>query len=523
MSSIGIDVGSSNVKVVVVDGDGDLVGAATRPLRTAHDGPTVTQEPAQIWTAISSAIDELGSTTRGAVADVTDIGVCSQYSSMVVVDGSGVPVSPIIMYMDRRGTDLCWQIMERHPDAFETFVERHGIPPIGAGLTLSHILAYEAEVNGEAGDAPAGPLHYLELMDFVNLLLTGTVTATQATMFASQLIDNRTVGTTSYDQRLVEMAGVNSARLPPLSNLGSIVGEVRAQVARSLGLPDGIRVHAGMNDTHAGAFATGVLSSDQQSPHSVGVMIGTTAVVIDSADGHKVDLEREVLTMPSPIAGRHLVMAENGLAGRSVQKFFELMGIDAFGDSDSRSDSRSEGGSADAIESALSQSDPGAAGLIFMPWLDGSMSPLANASVRGGLIGLGLTHTREDLVRAALEGTAFNLGWLLPAVEELTGRRSERVVFGGGAARSLPWAQVLSDVLQRPVEVLSRPEISAATSVARVAQLSAAGADLTSLRPTVTSTLEPNAKHGELYRSMQEQFEVTFSNTRGICEALGHG
>lgn len=506
MTALGIDAGSSSVKTVLVDEVGTLITSATRPLHTVHEGDAVTQDPAEVWQAVRDSIIEVVRTDPDRAAQISDIGVCSQYSSVVAVDGNGVPVSPIIMYMDRRGTEACWAIMEKYPEAFEVFVERHGIPPIGAGLTLSHILSIENDQH----DANRSAATYLEVMDFVNLLFTGRAAATQATMFAAQVCDNRLIGSTSYDEELVEMAGINANRLPELLGLGMTVGVVREPVAEKLGLPRHVKVRVGMNDTQAAAFATGVMNPREDGGgHRVGVMIGTTGVIVDTAPGHKVDLERQVLTMPSPIAGRHLVMAENGLAGRSVEHFLALMGIRAFDSGD--------------FEGSLGRSAPGAGGLIFMPWLSGSMSPAEDASIRGGVIGLGLTTTRDDLVRAAVEGTAHNLGWLLPAVEELTGLHADRIVFAGGAARSPGWAQVLADVLQRPVDVPSNPELAAAIAAGRVAIAKSLRDDPALITPDIVASYEPDRSLADLYRNSQEQFIAAFHQNRGICEDLGHG
>lgn len=506
ITALGIDVGSSNVKTVLLAEDGNLIASTTRPLRTTHDGDAVTQDPAALWQAVRDSIIEIVNSHPAEAALVSDIGVCSQYSSVVAVDGNGVPVSPIIMYMDRRGTDACWSILEKHPEAFEVFIERHGIPPIGAGLTLSHILSIEHDQH----DVDRSAATYLEVMDFVNLLLTGRAAATQATMFAAQVCDNRLVGVTSYDEDLVEMAGINVARLPELLNLGMTVGVVREPVAKKLGLPKHVKVRVGMNDTQAAGFATGVFApTSDGGPHRVGVMIGTTAVITDLAPGHKVDLDRQVLTMPSPIPGRHMVMAENGLAGRAVEHFMALMGIRAFESGD--------------FEGSLTRSAPGARGVLFMPWLSGSMSPSEDASIRGGMLGLSLTTTRDDLVRAAVEGTALNLGWLLPAVEELTGAHADRITFGGGAARSPGWAQILADVLQRPVDVPPNPELAAAIATARVAMARSLRVDPAEITPDVVSSYEPDPSLADLYRNSQEQLVAAFSQNRGICEDLGHG
>src|SRR5581483_11031790 len=145
--------------------------------------------------------------------DVVAIGVCSQYSSIVPVDAHGEPVAPMMLYFDQRGTAPSWEIMAREPDAFGVFVERHGVPPVGGGLSLGHILYFQHE----RPDVHAATSAYLEPMDYVNARLTGRITATQCTMFTAQLCDNRTVGEhLEYDDELVRLAGVDATKLPPL-------------------------------------------------------------------------------------------------------------------------------------------------------------------------------------------------------------------------------------------------------------------------------------------------------------------
>jgi len=508
MHAIGIDIGSSNTKVTLVDHDATVAASASRPLRTRYQGDAVVQDPDELWRAVADAVREVTAARPDAAAEVACIGVCSQYSSIVPLDAAGDAVGPIVMYLDTRGADRCWDILARHPDAFETFVERHGIPPIGGGLSLSHLLHLQL-------DEPA--LHertavYLEVMDLVNLRLTGRAAATQSTMFASQLCDNRTVGVTRYDPELLRLSGVDADRLPELLGADDVVGTVGVELAESLGLPPGVEVRTGINDTQAGAFATGALrtGAGPHGEHRAGVMVGTTAVLIDTAPVHAVDLEREVLTMPAPVDGRHLVMAENGVAGRAVEHVLDLLTPATAAGSDTFAE----------LDGALDRSAPGAGGLLFLPWLAGSMSPNANTEMRGGFLGMSLTTSRDDLLRSVLEGTAHNLRWLLPAVEALAGRPADRLVFGGGAARSGAWAQVLADVADRPVDVLARPELAAATAVGLAALRRAVGEDPTTIELAVRSQHEPDPSAVAAHERNQEQFEAAFEATAPICQAL---
>jgi xylulokinase len=262
-----------------------------------------------------------------------------------------------------------------------------------------------------------------------------------------------------------------------------------------------------MNDTHAGAFATGVFNAD-----ATGLMIGTTAVILEDLDHPASDLEREVVTMPTPLDDQYLVMAENGLAGRPVAHVLgELLAspgtgtaVDPF----------------DEITQAAVDSRPGAGGVLFLPWLAGSLSPSSDPQMRGGYIGVSLATTRADMVRATLEGTARNLRWLLPAVEHMTGRPATELTFGGGAARSTEWAQCIADVLGRPVSILEAPELAAARAVAMVGLGRRRGDPMVDMELPTAARLEPDPDATAVHDELQEPFEEAFRAMKPICQAL---
>jgi xylulokinase len=505
--ALGIDIGTTNAKVALVDDDGRMVASAGRPIATHLDGEIGEQDAEEMWSAVVGAIHDVVAAAPREVRDVVTIGVCSQYSSTVPVDRHGAPVAPVVMYLDTRGSDHCWELMATHERAFEVWVERHGIPPVGGGLSLAHMLHLQRD-RPEVHERVAV---YLEPMDFVNLRLTGRVAATQATQFTAQLCDNRVVGVVEYDDELVAMTGLDADRLPPLVEVDGVVGELRADVAVTLGLAAGIEVRAGMNDSHAGAYATGATASDH-----AGLMIGTTSVLLDAVDHMGVDLEHEVLSMPAPAPGEYLVWAENGIAGKALETALGgwFLVDDALADS-------AVGDPFVQLEAVLAASPPSANGALFLPWLAGSFSPSANRNQRGGFLNLSLDTRRVDLVRAVVEGTAHNLRWLLPLVEDYTGNRIEELVFGGGAARSPGWAQVIADVAGLPVRTLRDPGSAAARAVGFVAlqRAGATDAPLDALVDTL-GDFEPDASTADRYGEVQAQFEAAFEATRPIAEAL---
>lgn len=505
--AIGVDLGTTNAKVALVRDDGELVASATRTIATSRAGEVAEQDANEIWDAVTSAIREVTSSAPNAAADVVTLAVCSQYSSIVPVDASSKPVAPMALWQDRRGTDHCWEVLGADPDNFMLWVERHGIPPVGNGLSLGHLLHFERD----RPDVHERTAAYLEPMDYVNARLTGRQCATQVTMLTSQLCDNRTLGVTSYDAELVTRSGVDPSRLPELIGFDDTVGTLMAAVASDLGLSADVTVQAGLSDTIADVVATGALQ-----PGRAGLAIGTTSVLVDRVDGQGVDLDHEVLAMPSPF-GTHLVWAENGIGGRALE--FVLDGL--FQSADELGDHRADDPFAQ-LDAILSSVPAGANGVLFLPWLNGSLSPSADAAVRGGFLNLGLETTRTDLVRAAAEGVGHNLAWLLPHVERFTGNRVDEITFVGGAARSGAWCQILADVLDRPVSPLNDPDraIARATALFGLAQHGVLDAAALDALVRIARTYEPDAANQSALAGVTEQFIAAFEALKPVYQAL---
>jgi xylulokinase len=508
--AIGIDIGSTNVKAVLVDGDGRALAAASRALAWERRGDVAELDAGLLWDLLLDALAELaGAVPSQARAEVGAIGVCGQYSSIVPVAADGEPVAPMRLYLDQRGTPHCRAILERHPDALATWVERHPIPPMGGGLSLGHLLALQHD-EPAVHEATAA---YLEPVDLVTTRLTGRATATQASMFASQLVDNRVLGAVAYDDDLVAAAGVDATRLPPLVAPDAVLGALLPDVARRTGLPSTAAVVAGMTDSHAAALATGAAT-----PGRVGVAVGTTAVVLDTTDRLHADFDHEVLAMPGVRPGEYLVWAENGLAGRVVAHVLErfVHATDPLGDH----------AAADAFagfEDALGASPAGARGVRFLPWLAGSMAPVADGAMRGGFVGVSLDTERVDLVRAAVEGVAHNLRWLLGPVEAFSGTPAAEVALAGGAARSPAWCQVVADVLGLPVRTLADPGHAGSRAVAAWAVLAVGAGDegdpdqgAPGLGSTWAERYEPDGATAAVHDAAHEQFTAAFAALRPL-------
>lgn len=500
-TALGIDVGTTNVKAAIVGDDGTVHATASRNLVADVDGVRAELDADAQWQAVVDAVRECVATAPAAAGEVVAVGVDSQYSSIVPVDGDGRPVAPMRLWSDRRGTERSFAILAAHEDAFMGFIERHGIPPVGGGLSLGHVL----HLQHDCPDVHARTAAYLEPMDHINARLTGRLAANQATQFMSQLVDNRALGQTAYDEVLLGWSGVDPSRLPPLLPMDEPVGAVRPEVAELLGIPATAIVHAGVNDTQAGSIAT-----DAYRDGRAGLSIGTTSVLVDAIATKEVDLDHEVLSCPGPFTDRYLVFAENGLGGKPLEHVL---------------DNVVHTGGFDTLDQVLDRVPAGSGGVLFLPWLRGSMAPANDANMRGGYVNMSLETGRDELVRATCEGVAHNLAWLLPHAEALTGDAVREIVFVGGAARSVGWAQIVADVLDRPVLVPDRPEVAIARATALLAlhRHGTLGRDDLSRLASSGGALLPIAAHHDVYARHQPQFEAVFEALRPISAALNAG
>src|SRR6185369_9603243 len=295
---LSIDLGTSGLKVALVGENGDLAATATRSVHTRMLPPDGAEQDADaIWAAVLDAAKEVLAATRAAAASVGGITCDSQYFSIVPVDRDIRPTMNLILWMDRRGRPQSQQIYARHPDALATWVAIHGMLPLPTGTdSLSHILY----VQEQCPQVHARTYKYLEPVDFIIAKLTGSCSANVCTAFPLLLTDNRDLRRSTYDAELIELSGVDASKLPELRPINA-TERLCGAVAAELGLSTSTPVFGGVNDTQAVAIGTGTF----RGTHGA-INLGTTSQVLAHVAGKKSDLTKALVSMPSPLAGRHM-------------------------------------------------------------------------------------------------------------------------------------------------------------------------------------------------------------------------
>ncbi len=517
MPILAIDLGTSNVKAAVVDRDGALIGTGRGSIEILHtaDGGAE-QDPERVWQTVLSAAEQ-------ALASLSDrtqvrgIACASQYSSIVPVDEHGLPTANMVVWMDKRGApDRLADLpggKGMKPNLFQMgrWLQIHGIPPLPSG---SDSLAHMRWLKLARPDAYARTATFLEPMDYVAARLCGRRVANVCTSFMMLLTDNRAADP-GYHPTLLKWSGLDAEKLPELVPVDEPLGTVLPEVADRLGLSKSTLVFPSINDTQAGGVGASAFAGDH-----AGVSIGTTGVCVTHVDFKKTDILNSLASMPCPVTGRNFVMAEAGIGGGAVEYFLErlVFARDRFGDH-SLADKFS------ALERAIEPIEPGSGGLLFLPWLTGSITPAEDGKVRGGFLNISLQTTREHLAKAVLEGVAFNQRWVQERVARFAKRDITRIKFYGGGALSSAWSQIFADVLKCPVDQLRDPEYTVSRGVALLGfhRLGEIGLDEFEAAVPVAAVYEPSTDAADRYDEMFTQFVRVFKKNRDIFRALNVG
>jgi xylulokinase len=469
---LSIDLGTSGPKVALVDAGGEIAASAASSVQTHLIPPDgAEQDLDEIWGAIRSAVQQVVEEAGRPIDRIVGVNIAAQFSSIVPVGPDGRSLMNLVLWMDGRGAPYARGIYQEHPDALTKWLDIHGVFPLPSGLdSLSHMLW----VQKERPDIYERTHKFLEPVDFVTARLTGSYTANACTAFMMLLTDNRQLDAVHYDDDLIAMSGLDRDKLPDLVPILSEVGHVLPAVAEELGLAPRTPVFSGVNDTQAVAVGTGTF----QQGHG-GINIGTTSQVLAHVGFKRTDIEHEIVSTPSPIPGRYVALAENGLGAKTLDHFLRNVAFAG----DALADHSAEDPFAQ-VEDVVGDVPPGSGNLLFLPWLAGSQAPSANPNARGAFLNISLDTTRAHMVRAILEGVAFSLRWLLPAVETFAEQDFDQLRFAGGAALSDQWSQILADVMDRPVLQLedARYTINRAAAFLAFERLGLAGMDDASAR-----------------------------------------
>jgi len=476
---IGLDLGTSNIKAVVVDGDGRPLAESSAPVgRVALPGGGVEQDIEQIWSAACDAI-------RRAIAPVDArqiqaLGISSQGGALQLLDGQQRPVGRVISWFDGRGGPYDESLSQRWGDDF--LVEHLGRAP--CCMTPGQWLRLRTEQPGLLAQA-AG-------VGFVGDVIVGRLAGRRAhdsTSLSIAMLFSPSLG--RADPTVLEELQLNEDQLPALLPATTPAGRLQESAAALTGLPAGIPVSPAVHDQYAALLGAGAVQ-----PGDVSLGTGSAWVLLVNTTRLERPVIRGAFVCTHPVNGLfgQLISMVNG--GSALAWAMQLLGRSGF--------------SPEGVDAAAASVPVGSGGLCFWPLL--AAGAASSGTMRGGrLSGIGFDHTPSHFVRAVLEGLACELARYV-GLCQTGGLAIDRLVLSGSAAGSRVTPQIIADVTGRPVLCSTRPATSAWGAAVLARSMIEPEADLARLASAWAAEsrrVEPGADRGA-YAAMLERYLEPF-------------
>ena len=440
---LAVDLGTSGVKAALIAVNGRVVAWESEP-GALHvlPGGGAEQRPDDWWEGLVAAAGRLLRSRPAAAREVVAVCCSAQGEGTVPVDAQGRPLMNAILWMDMRGAPALAR-------QFRGVVNYSGlsVPRIRRWIRLT------GGMPSPTGKDPAAHMlfvrdafpevyerthKFLNVLDYLNLRLTGRFVATDDSILTSWVTDNRHPGRIRYHDALVRDCGIAADKLPEIVPCTEVLGPLTTAAAAALGLPATTPVVAGAIDNSAAAIGSGAV--DDFATH---LYIGTSSWLATHVPFKKTDVFTGIASVPCAVPGRWLLTALQATAGGNLTflrdnvlyHHDELLTDEHVPDVFKIFDRMAE------------RVPPGSNGVIYTPWIYGERAPVDDRALRAGLYNLSLDNTREDIVRAFFEGVALNTRWLMKPVEKFLGRPVKVLNLAGGGGQSAVWSQIFADTL----------------------------------------------------------------------------
>jgi xylulokinase len=463
---LAVDLGTSGCKCALATLEGAVLDWAYRPVTLYVEGVAAEQEPEDWWQALVGAAGELFARDPAARDAVVAVCCSTQGEGTVCVDRDGKAIGRALTWLDMRGETAIgeraggrFRVAGYGPVALWRWLRLTGGAPALSGKDSAGHIAYLIKREPERY---ARAYKLLNVLDYLNLRLSGRFVATRDSILTAWVTDNRH-GESRYDRRLIAQLGVDADKLPEIVASTDVLGPLTAGAAEALGLKRAVVVVAGAIENAAVAVGPGAVAD-----YETHLYLGTSSWLGAHVPFKKTDLLSKIAAVPGAISGRYLATALQSAAGANLSFFRDriLYHPDELLSDEQRPDVYQ------ALDRIAASVPAGARGLLYTPWLFGERTPVDDPSLRAGLINLSLEHSRADIVRAFLEGVALNSRWMLEPFERFLGRGGQPLTAVGGCAQSDLWCQILADATGRAIR---QPEAPIQANAAGAALIAAVG------------------------------------------------
>ncbi|MBW2175671.1 MAG: FGGY-family carbohydrate kinase [Deltaproteobacteria bacterium] len=516
---LSIDLGTSGSKTAIVSVHGEVADFDFEavPLLLLPEGG-VEQNPADWWRAIMTTSKRLLGRSSVPVEDIVAVAVSAQWSGTVAVDETGNPLMNAVIWMDMRGEKYVKQTTAGGP--FK--IEGYGV------LKLLQWIRLTGGAPGQSGKDPVGHIlfikneypevyektyKFLEPKDYINLCLTGKFASSYDSITLHWSTDNRDLENIAYHDKLLKMCGMERDKLPDLKRSIDILGPIKKELADELGLQEDVQVVMGSPDIPAAAVGSGAVKD-----YEGHIYIGTSSWVVAHVPFKKTDVLHSVASIPCSIPDKYLIVDEQEIAGGALTYLRDNILYH-------KDELLKEAAVPDiykVFDRIAAGVPPGSNKVIFTPWLNGEKTPVEDNSVRACLYNLSLENTREDIIRAFLEGVAFNQRWALTYVEKFMGRQMNPIRLVGGGAASDIWCQIHADVLDRTIKQVEDPIQSNARGTAFIAAVGLGYMTFDDIPKYVKikNIFEPNPDNRQIYDELYAVYLEIYNKNKSIYKKL---
>ncbi|MBE1161924.1 xylulokinase [Dyella acidiphila] len=488
---LGIDLGTSAVKAVLIDESGAVRAMAAHPLPISNPQPRWSeQQPDDWWQATQSSVEQLLEAAQAqgiSPRQIAGIGLSGQMHGATVLDRDHRVLRPAILWNDGRSDAQCRE-MEGWP-AFRQITGNLAMP----GFTAPKLLwlrEHEPRVFERIAKV-------LLPKDYLRWRLTGEFATDVSDAAGTLWLD---VAQRCWSTRMLDACGLSLDTMPAVHEGNAVTGYLDAELAQRWGMQR-VPVAAGGGDNAAGAVGVGMVRHGQAM-----LSLGTSGVYFAVSDGYRARPEDAVHSFCHALPGSWHLMSVM-LNAASCLDFTASLGGYA----------NVAGMLADAEQAGLRREGP-----LFLPYLSGERTPHNDVHACGAFAGLRVDSTRADLANAALEGVGLGLLDGIEAVDA-AGLRVDQITVIGGGSRSGYWTQMLADIIGRPLILRAGGEVGAALGAARLAHLAAEpGARIEQVcgMPETVAVRKPDAaRHAYFRERRQPRFRALYRQLAAVYRA----
>lgn len=432
---LSIDLGTTGLKVALVEPSGRLLAAAGAEYPVVCPRPGYAeQDPELWWQALLEGCARLREGNPKAFAAAAGVGICGQMHTQVCLDAKGRILRPAICWMDQRSSALV-EAINRNPESKAlVFRETQNL------ATTTYTAPQLKWIQENEPGVWAQVRHVLVAKDFLKYRLTGDMAIDFAEASGTLLFN---VESRQWSEAMFEFFGIPRASLPPAAPSDQIIGRLTPEAARLTGIRAGTPVVNGSSDNSAAALGAGMVASGQ-----VTLIIGTAGVITVCSDKPLPDPQDRTLCWNYCLRDRWVSLGVTQTAGESLNWFKNAF---AAGEA---------AGSGDVFQqfnNAVREVPEGCDGLVFLPYLNGERTPYWDSSARGVYFGIGLNTGKGHFIRAIMEGVSFALRHCVQTVESL-GIRVGQIQAVGGGLKSPAWLEILGKVMNRPIRTVREPD-----------------------------------------------------------------